>query len=178
MITLRTLSALLSLIPAILLTGCEDADPLAPEAISFHGTTTGTVVGMAPAVAGRCPAGFPLLFTYQGAGTATGMGQITVNGSECVFFNPEDPTATASRDGEFIITAADGDQLFVAWDQTTISFEAPPSTWMLWSATAYATGGTGKYEDAELLDLTWKGGANIVTNETYSTLDGRIRYTK
>ena len=41
----------------------------------------------------------------------------------------------------------------------------------------YATGGTGRFETAELVEVTWRGGIHLVTFETYSTLDGRPAYT-
>ncbi|MFH1764920.1 MAG: hypothetical protein ABIF09_12095, partial [Gemmatimonadota bacterium] len=46
---------------------------------------------------------------------------------ECAYFDDEDPSALSTVDGQFTFTAANGDQLFVAYDQTTIGFEPPPS---------------------------------------------------
>ena len=54
--------------------------------------------------------------------------------------------------------------------------EPPPSPWPLWSAEIYATGGTGRFTDAEMVDVTWSGGVHLVTFETYSRLDGRIEF--
>ena len=188
MITLRILTISVALAPSILLTACGDSDLLTPDpvpelelspaansqevrALPFHGSTTGMLIGMAPATPGRCPAERPMLFTYRGGGNATHLGQFTVEGDECA-----DPATMTTGNGQFVFTAANGDQLFVAYDQTTVSFEAPPSPWMLWSSTPYLTGGTGRFTDAQFVDVTWGGGGNLVTGEMYSNLDGWIRY--
>ncbi|MFH1765048.1 MAG: hypothetical protein ABIF09_12750 [Gemmatimonadota bacterium] len=189
----RLLSRLIPMIFAALTLACGDSALVAPElsmelvgsqakvvkepqAVPFHGSTTGGLVGMIPAPEGRCPPQHPLLLMYEGAGTATHMGRITVVGSECAYFNPQDPSTLSTGQSQFTFTAANGDQLFVAYDQTTIGFEPAPSPWLLWSAAIYATGGTGRLEGAVLVDVRWNGGANLMTNETYSSFDGWIRY--
>jgi hypothetical protein len=77
---------------------------------------------------------------------------------------------------EWTFTAANGDELYVRYDETTGIRKPPPSPWLLWSAEIYATGGTGRFENAELVEVTWSGGIHLVTFETYSTLDGRIEF--
>jgi hypothetical protein len=188
MITLRTLFVSLVLVPSAFLAACGDSDPVSPDLVQasvisqavelqdakplpLHGSTTGMLVGMAPAFPGRCPAERPMLFTYRGQGNATHLGRFTVEGGECV-----DPSTMATGDGEYTFTAANGDMLFVAYDETAVSFEPPPSPWMGWSSAPYLTGGTGRFKDAEFVDVTWGGGGNLATGEMYSNLDGWIRY--
>jgi hypothetical protein len=188
MITMRIFCKLVTLAPAALMVACADADPLGPgpsldlespqaleaqemKALPLHGSTTGMLVGMAPAPMGRCPLDRPILFSYRGEGNATHLGRFSVEGDECA-----DPITMATGNGQFVLTAANGDKLFVAYDQTTVSFEAPPSPWMLWSSTPYLTGGTGRFQGAEFVEVTWGGGGNLATGEMYSNLDGWIRY--
>lgn len=143
----------------------------------FHGNTKGMVVGQVfPAPAGRCPAYLPVLFIYKGEGRATHLGEFQVDGSECVFMDPTNPLNVASGVGRFTWTAANGDELHVAYDAPTLSFQGPRSPWLSWSAPIYATGGTGRFADAHLIDVVWEGGANIATFETYSSFDGWIVY--
>ena len=186
-------TALASPALALCLTACDGTSPMSPQetadaaAVSarvpsnlvplpFHGVTTGQLVGMEIAPPGRCPAYLPLLFTYQGAGNATHFGRFTVEGTECAFFDPSDPSTAASGASEWTFTAANGDELYVSYDETTGMSEPPPSPWLLWSAEIYATGGTGRFENAELVEVTWSGGIHLVTFETYSILDGRIEF--
>ncbi len=188
MITLRMASTLVALVPLALAAACGDSEPLGPDAVRhlvtpealesqenralpLHGTTTGMLVGMAPAGPGRCPADHPMLFTYRGQGNATHLGLFTVEGDECV-----DPGTMTTGNGQFTFTAANGDRLSVAYDRTSVSFEPPPSPWMHWSSTPYLTGGTGRFQGARFVDVTWGGGGNLVTGEMYSNLDGWIRY--
>lgn len=143
----------------------------------FHGNTRGMVVGQVfPAPAGRCPAQLPVLFLYEGEGRATHLGDFQVDGSECVFMDQTDPSTIASGEGRFTWTAANGDELHVAYDATTLSFLSPGSPWLSWSAPIYVTGGTGRFANAQLTDVVWEGGANITTFETYSSIDGWIAY--
>ena len=192
MITLGKLASAVVLVSAASVLACSDIDPLGPEptlalqvseagghqklkALPFHGSTTGRMVGM-ELPPNRCPAHLPLLFKYEGQGNATHLGRFTVQGSECVFQNPQNPMDMGTGESQFTFTAANGDELHVGYDQTTLTFEAPPSPWLLWSAPIYATGGTGRFQGAELTDVTWSGGAHLGTMETYSTFDGWIRY--
>lgn len=143
----------------------------------FHANTTGRAVGQIfPAPAGRCPPQRPILFVYRGEGRGTHLGSFTVEGSECVFMIPGDPTSIASGEGRFMLRAANGDELYLAYDQTVVTLSPPPSPWLLWSATPYVTGGTGRFARAEMVGVTWQGGANLMTFETYSSMDGYIRY--
>jgi len=182
-------------IPALIffLTACDGTSPLAPQKavqpsvasagastdlrpLPFHGVTTGQLVSMEIAPPGRCPESLPMLFTHRGAGSATHFGRFTVEGSECAFFDPSDPYTVNSGMSEWTFTAANGDELYVRYDETTGIRKPPPSPWLLWSAEIYATGGTGRFENAELVEVTWSGGIHLVTFETYSTLDGRIEF--
>jgi hypothetical protein len=141
----------------------------------MHGTTTGMLVGMVPAPEARCPETLPMMAMYQGVGNMTHMGKVQVGGTECLRMDPSDPSSAASGLGDFTLTAANGDHLFVTYEATVLSFEAPPSPWALWFAEVHSTGGTGRFENAELVDATWNGGVNLVTFETWSYLDGYIR---
>jgi hypothetical protein len=173
---------------------CGDADLLQPDpeldaayAVAplqqelhkrpFHGNTKGMVVGQVfPVPAGRCPAELPVLFIYKGQGRATHLGNFQVDGSECVFMDPTNPQNVASGVGRFTWTAANGDELQVSYDAPTLGFQGPGSLWLSWSAPVYATGGTGRFANAELIDVVWEGGANVATFETYSSFDGWIMY--
>lgn len=186
-------TALASPALALCLTACDGTSPISPQEtvdaaaasarvpsdlkpLPFHGVTTGQLVGMEIAPPGRCPPHLPLLFTYRGAGNATHLGRFTVEGTECAYFDSSNPGSADSGVSEWTFTAANGDELYVSYDETTGSMEPPPSPWLLWSAEIYATGGTGRFETAELVEVTWSGGIHLVTFETYSTLDGRIEF--
>jgi hypothetical protein len=175
---------------ALCITACDGTSPMSPQEaaeaapvtarvptalkpLPFHGVTAGRLVSMVMAPPGRCPEYLPLLFTYEGAGNATHFGRFTVEGDECAYFDSSDPSTAASGVSEWTFTAANGDELYVSYDVTTGTLELP---WLLWSAEIYATGGTGRFETAELVDVTWSGGVHLVTFETYSTLDGRIEF--
>ena len=116
-----------------------------------------------------------MLVAYLGVGNATHMGRIEVSGSECLFGDPTNPATLQSGEGRFAITAANGDQLFVGYDQTSLAMEGPGSPWLLWSAEVYATGGTGRFETAEVVETVWTGGLNLLTYETWSIMNGGIR---
>jgi hypothetical protein len=104
------------------------------------------------------------------------MGRFTIEGSECALFDPANPEAMASGHSVFVITAANGDWIKVGYPSTVLSFEPPPSPWLLWSAPMDFIEGSGRFEDAQLLNVTWKGGAHLMTLETYSAFDGAIIY--
>jgi hypothetical protein len=146
-----------------------------PQPRPFHATTVGHLVSQDVAPAGRCPAELPLLFTYHGEGQATHMGSITVDGGECVFADPSDPMKLSSGAGKWTITAANGDQLMITYVATTITLD-PASPWVLWSTPLELTGGTGRFAKAQLLGVVWHGGANLLTGETWSAMDGAIIY--
>ena len=182
----------LAAVLALFIASCDAANPTSSETASdafaqgqagssntarpFHGTTVGGVVNQSMAPEGRCPPQLPLLFEYRGEGNATHMGRITIEGSECAFMDPANPASLASGHSIFVITAANGDWIKVGYASTAISFEAPPSPWLLWSAPMEFIEGSGRFEDAQLLNVTWKGGAHLMTLETYSAFDGRIVY--
>ncbi|MFW6330817.1 MAG: hypothetical protein ACOC3J_03735 [Gemmatimonadota bacterium] len=193
----RRLTTSLALAAGVCCLGCDGDSPLdpnlspealqaqaarhdAPLAVPFHGTTAGMLLGMHSAPPGRCPPPYYLLALYQGRGTATHLGRFTISGSECIYMEPPapgqapDPSTMAAGYADFVFTAANGDQLMVAYDEDTVEYQSDNS--ILWSATPYATGGTGRFAGAELVDVTWKGGASMVTGEIYSSFDGWIRY--
>ena len=171
--------------------GCEAAAPTVPAAglqeefsqnavmnprpRPFHGATAGQLIGQAPAPPGRCPNGLPMLFTYRGAGVATHMGEITVEGGECVFVVPGHPETLRSGAGEYTLTAANGDRITVEYTETTLTL-LPSSPGILWSAPMRMKDGTGRFAEARLLDVRWHGGANLMTGETWSEFDGKIVY--
>lgn len=188
--TSRTLAGAFAAALLLLSGGCETtpsapADGLqaqeSPSAMMnlyprpFHGTTMGHLVSQEPAPPGRCPDDLPLLFTYHGEGEATHMGRITVDGGECVFIDPADPTTLRSGAGEFIIAAANGDWMKVGYAATSITFD-PASPWVLWSAAIELKEGSGRFANAQLVGTVWHGGANMATGETWSALDGAIVY--
>jgi hypothetical protein len=146
-----------------------------PEPRPFHATTVGHLVSQAPAPEGRCPADLPLLFTYHGEGQATHMGTIAVDGGECVFADPSDPTTLRTGAGRWTITAANGDKLMISYVETTITF-TPDSPWVLWSAPIELSEGTGRFTNAQLVGVVWHGGANMGTGESWSAMDGAIVY--
>lgn len=118
-----------------------------------------------------------MLFSYRGEGNATHMGRFTVEGGECAFFDPDDPGAARSGYGEWTFTAANGDELCVEYDEAVVTLEGPNSPWILFYVPSLeATGGTGRFETAELVDVTWRGGLHLGTFETWSELDGRIAF--
>jgi hypothetical protein len=180
--------------PAFVLGACEDAGPLEPDGVAiplgarangrvdlpglpFHGTTAGQLLTMEIAPPGRCPPDLPMLFSYRGEGNATHMGRFTVEGGECAFFDPDDPGSARSGSGEWTFTAANGDELSVGYDEAVVTLEGPTSPWILFYVPSLeATGGTGRFAAAELVDVTWRGGVHLGTFETYSELDGRIAF--
>jgi len=65
----------------------------------------------------------------------------------------------------------------VEYDEVVVTLEGPSSPWILFHAPRLeATGGTGRFETAELVDVTWNGGVHLLTFETHSALDGRISF--
>jgi len=200
MSTNRPLAILGALAVATLCLGCE-VSTLAPDLVPdltpgtlaaqttrqdmiqpvpFHGTTAGMLLAMELAPPGRCPPPYYLLAEYLGRGTATHMGRFTVSGTECIYMDPPaqgeqpDPSTMAAGHARFVFTTANGDQLFVAYDEDEVTYQTIGS--ILWSAEPYATGGTGRFVGAELIDVTWSGGGSLLTGEIYSSFDGWIRY--
>jgi hypothetical protein len=171
-VSLDELSSIEEGVPASL---ASEARRVGPPPLPMKGTTEGLLLGMDLPPPDRCPPQRPMLATYRGMGNATHMGRITVEGTECLFMDPSDPSTASSGEGRFVLTAANGDQLHVTYDQTVISFEPPPSPWVLWTTAVEAAGGTGRFEDAELEGVVWWGGVNLLTSETWSRLDGKIR---
>ncbi len=184
------------LFAAVILGACEDAGPLEPERaviplvvqadgppdlpdLPFHGTTAGQLLTMEMAPPGRCPPALPMLFSYRGEGNATHMGRFTVEGGECAFFDPDHPGSARSGFGEWTFTAADGDELFVEYEEAVVALEGPASPWILFRVpNLEATGGTDRFETAELVGVTWRGGVHLGTFETWSELDGRIAFRR
>lgn len=191
---IRVLVATVVLCPTLGLVGCEDDGPLAPAGpanslamqanglssrpnLPFHGTTAGQLLTIEMAPPGRCPPELPMLFSYRGEGNATHMGRFTVEGGECAFFDPDDPGSARSGFGRWTFTAANGDELLVEYEEAVVTPEGPASPWILFRVPSLeATGGTGRFETAELVGVTWRGGLHLVTFETWSELDGRIAF--
>jgi len=146
------------------------------QALPFHGNTTGSLAGQpGPAPEGRCPPVRPILAMYQGTGTATHLGRFTVFGGECMNPAPASPVGVTGE-GRYRFTAANGDWLDVAYDIPEIQFDTPPSPWIFWTTRVRVVEGSGRFQGAEFIGVTWAGGYNAMTHETYSTLDGKIRY--
>ena len=183
-------SVLLPILP-FLLGACDHAGPVDPQvdltmtvaqashaqAKPFHGNTTGMLAGP-PSLApnGRCPPERPILASYRGTGNATHLGRFTVVGGECMFFDPSNPATVSTGEGKYRFTAANGDWMDVAYDLTTFHFDPPPSPWIHWTTSVRVVEGSGRFQGAEFLGVTWAGAYNVMTHETYSTLDGRIMY--
>ncbi len=175
---------------AISLGACDRADPLDPvhdldavstqakqqKALPFHGNTTGMLVNQTyPAPEDRCPPFRPILAEYHGTGTATHLGRITMDGGECMFFNPKNPGAVSSGEGRYRLTAANGDWMDVVYEgDVSLWFEAPTSPWIRWRVGLQVVEGSGRFQGAVFVGVTIDGGYNGVTQETYSTMDGKI----
>lgn len=179
---------------SLALTACDQNGFLSPEtdqevvttsapkgkqvALPFHGSTTGMLVGQSfPAPEGRCPPQRPIFAQYQGSGTATHLGRFTIEGGECMFFDPNNPTSLSGGEGRYRLTAANGDWIDVTYTGlSTLWFESPTSPWIRWQVGLQVEEGSGRFEEAEFVGVIFAGGYNAVTQETYSELDGKIIY--
>ena len=151
----RFLSNPKSALALFALAGCDQTSPLAPtgESASAHPgtvaaarmvpwkesyTASGTITPGA-----RCPTP-QLLVSLVGGGTATHVGKYTIVNSHCV-----DPISGALSDGEFVKTAANGDQIFGTYTggSTVIQPPAPIAIFSI-TGTINFTGGTGRFTGA------------------------------
>ena len=91
------------------------------------------------------PTDQPGIFNVQidGVGSGALFGSLTFSASETIDFVSNPGTATVT-DGEFIITAANGDQLFATYFGSGVPDPNNPG-FFLGSATATLTGGTGRF---------------------------------
>ena len=156
-------SSLLStaaLLTAALFLGCERAqDPTAPSAtiaaprgglpaatqVPFKGTFSGTG---AASTGGRCDV---LTVQIHGTGTATHLGHLTTDQNHCA-----EPTSLAFTDGEFTLTAANGDQLRGTYSGEFVPLEPPL---FAIDGQFLFTGGSGRFATA-----TGGGNASGVQN--------------
>jgi hypothetical protein len=85
------------------------------------------------------------IFTVEinGAGSGAPFGQLTFSAAEIIDFVSNPGTAIVT-DGEFIITATNGDQLFATYSGSGVPDPNSPG-FVLGSATATLTGGTGRF---------------------------------
>jgi len=136
---------------------------------SYH--STGTI---APAADCAPPL---LLESEVGGGTATHVGNYTIVNSHCV-----DPSTGALTGGQFVKTAANGDQLFGTYVGTATPIQPPtPIGIFQISGTVTFTGGTGRF--AEAIGTTDMQGTleadfsqTPVATQTTLTMTGTISY--
>jgi hypothetical protein len=106
----------------------------AARLVPFKGTFS--AIGTA-APGDRCPA---LTVHIEGTGTATHLGSLTTVQSHCV-----EPPSLAFTNGEFTLTAANGDQLFGTYEGEFLPLEPPVFTL---DGRFTFTGGTGRFDGA------------------------------
>lgn len=143
-------------------------------ALPFHGTTRGGVVGVV--MDNDCPEETPVLFVMAGEGRFTHLGKTSIYGSEC---GPEDffdASVTHTANARFTLTAANGDQIVVAYDGAEIIREMDPIR-VGWRAEPEVVYGTGRFADVELIDVIWAGWVlDLTTFAMASEVTGWIRY--
>jgi hypothetical protein len=91
------------------------------------------------------PTGQPGIFTVQidGAGSGALFGNLEFSATETIDFVSNPGTAIVTG-GEFVITAANGDKLFATYSGSGVPDPNNPG-FVLGSATATLTGGTGRF---------------------------------
>jgi hypothetical protein len=141
----------------------EPVDGRSPAAtlVPFKGTFTAT--GAAADIPGdRCPA---LTIQIQGTGTATHLGSLTTVQSHCVA-----PPSFDFTNGEFTLTAANGDQLSGTYEGEFLLLDPPLAAI---DGEFTFTGGTGRF-----IGATGGGDAsgiqNLATGDATVVLEGRI----
>ena len=94
------------------------------------------------------PTGQPGVFDVVITGTGRGnlFGNLTFSATETIDFVSRPGTAVVT-DGEFVITASDGSQLFATYTGTGVPDPDNPG-FFIGEATATITGGTGRFEGA------------------------------
>ncbi|MFO0889939.1 MAG: hypothetical protein U0790_12470 [Isosphaeraceae bacterium] len=90
------------------------------------------------------PGVFDVVITGTGRGSP--FGKLTFSATETIDFVSIPGTAVVT-DGEFVITAADGSQLFATYDGTGVPDPDNPG-FVIGEATATLTGGTGRFRCA------------------------------
>ncbi len=132
--------------------------------VPFKGTFS--AIGTAADVPGdRCPA---LTVHIEGPGTATHLGSLTTVQSHCV-----EPGSFAFTNGQFTLTAANGDQLFGTYQGEFMPLEPPLFT--IDGAFTF-TGGTGRFDgatgggDASGTQDLATGAATVVLEGTISSV--------
>lgn len=135
--------------------------PPAARQVPLKATFNGPGVA-ADIPADRCPV---LTIQITGSGTSTHLGKFTTVQSHCAA-----PPSLAFTDGEFTLTAANGDQVFGTYEGQFLPLEPPLAA--IDGAFTF-TGGTGRFEGA-----TGGGDAsgvqNLATGEATVVLDGSI----
>jgi len=148
-LTFRLLPLLLA---GVLAAACDGAAPTAPgvepaarpakSAVQVPFKEVYAATGTITPSAG-CPAG-TLLVSLDGGGTATQVGRYTITNTHCL-----DLATGAFRNGTFIKTAANGDQLFGTYSGAgTILVPPAPVGRFAISGTVAFTGGTGRFAGA------------------------------
>ena len=94
------------------------------------------------------PTNQPGIFTVEieGSGSGAHFGRLTFSATETIDFL-SDPGTAIVTDGEFIITAANGDQVFATYVGSGVQ-DANNPDFVLGTATATLTGGTGQFSCA------------------------------
>ena len=149
------------------------------QAVPLKGTTEGMLIGVYPYGspgwdAKGCPsAAFEIVTEYLGYGHATHLGRFSLHGSECL-----DSETGQSANGEFTLTAANGDQLEFRYPGGQAIPQPPfPPTVFHWNVQGlWCDGGTGRFASATC-EGSWGGVFNGVTGVTSSTIDAAITYT-
>ena len=142
----RTILALLAMVLALftmtgtsaVADGGDDGEAQRP----FTGTLDGSVTFAPADPAMNCtwppaPEG-PLMTISQGVGTATHMGRVTMSSVHC---------SGDFLDGSMVLTAANGDQVFLDYSGPCTPFP-PPTPDITCDLAAEVTGGTGRFEGA------------------------------
>ena len=149
-----------------------------PQAVPLKGRTKGMVIGGHPYgspgwIAKGCPdETYALVNEYLGYGQATHLGRFSIQGSECLNMD-----TLQMANGEYTLTAANGDKLEFRYPGGFAVPQPPfPPTVVHWTAQGlWCDGGTGRFASATC-EGAWSGGFNMVTGETWSTIDATITY--
>jgi hypothetical protein len=141
----------------------ESVDGGFPTATQVPLKATFSGPGIAADIPGdRCPV---LTIQITGGGTSTHLGKFTTVQSHCAA-----PPSLAFTNGEFTLTAANGDQLFGTYEGDFLPLEPPLAAI---DGAFTVTGGTGRFEGA-----TGGGDAsgvqNLATGVATVALDGTI----
>jgi hypothetical protein len=149
------------------------------QAVPLKGTTEGMLIGVHPHGspgwdAKGCPSTASEVVTlYLGYGHATHLGRFSLHGSECL-----DSETGQTANGEFTLTAANGDQLELGYVAGQAIPQPPfPPTIFHWTVQGlWCDGGTGRFASATC-EGAWGGGFNMAMGTTWSTIAAAITYT-